>query len=104
MESDKALEHLLKIEAEAAALVIDAQAEADRRILESENKNRASYEERFRVEAQLKETALKKEKDRLKKQYQKALEDYRNEILNFNPDTEKFSALFNSFFSGAENA
>jgi len=43
MENEGALEHLLKIESDAAALVSDAQEEADRRVQESEKKNRENF-------------------------------------------------------------
>ena len=100
MDNDKALEHLLKIEAKAAALVNDAQAEADRRIAENEKKNREIFEQRFSVESQAKETALRKEKDRLKKQYQKELDDYRQEISGIKTDVQRFSTLFSEIYSG----
>jgi vacuolar-type H+-ATPase subunit H len=100
MDNDKTLEHLLKIEAEAAALVNDAQAEADRRIHENDEKSRSAFEERYRVEAELRESSLKKEKDKLKKQYQQSIDDYREEISGINADMERFSALFNSYITG----
>jgi len=100
MDNEKALEHLLKIEAKAAALVNDAQAEADRRIAENEKKNREIFEQRFSVESQAKETALRKEKDRLKKQYQKELDDYRQEISGIKTDVQRFSTLFSEIYSG----
>ncbi|MDR2942497.1 MAG: hypothetical protein LBV17_07905 [Treponema sp.] len=102
MENDNTLEHLLKIEASAAALVNDAQAEADRRIHENEEKNRKTYEERFRVEVQRHESAVRKEKDKLKEQYQQMLEDYRNGISSAKTDVEKFSALFNRYVAGTQ--
>jgi len=97
MENENTLDHLLQIEAKAAALVNDAQAEADRRIHESEEKNRAAYEERFRAEVQAKETSLKKEKEKIKAQYDKELEDYRNEISGIDVNVGKFSALLNDY-------
>jgi F0F1-type ATP synthase membrane subunit b/b' len=100
MKNENTLNHLLKVEAEAAALVKDAQAEADRRIHENEEKNRAAYEERFKAEAQMRELSLKKEKDRLRKQYQTALEEYRKEISGVNVDVQRFSNLLNEFIAG----
>ena len=99
MENENTLDHLLKIEAKAAALVNDAQTEADRRIHENEEKSRAAHEERFRTEAQLRESRLKKEKDRLREQYQTALEKYREEISGVNADVRRFSDLFNEFIA-----
>ncbi|MDR0301676.1 MAG: hypothetical protein LBI04_05090 [Treponema sp.] len=102
MENDNTLEHLLKIEAQAAALVNDAQAEADRRIHENEENNRKTYEERYRVETQKRESAFRKEKEKIKEQYQKMLEDYRNGISTAKTDVEKFSALFNEYVSNTQ--
>jgi len=102
MENDNTLEHLLKIEAEAAALVNDAQAEADRRVHENEEINRKNYEERFRVEAQKHEDVLRKEKEKIKEQYQQMLEEYRNGISNAKTDVEKFSELFNRYVADTQ--
>jgi vacuolar-type H+-ATPase subunit H len=99
MENEKTLDHLLKIEAEAAGLVNDAQAEADRRIHENEEKNRVAYEEHFRAEAEKYESSLNKEKDSLKNQYQKALENYQKEISGINADEKSFITLFNKFLA-----
>jgi vacuolar-type H+-ATPase subunit H len=52
MDNNEVLDHLLKIEAEAAALVDEAQAEADTRITEAEKQNRAAYDKRFIEENQ----------------------------------------------------
>jgi len=94
---NKTLDHLLKIEAEASALVNDAQAEADRRTRENEEKNRTAYEERFKEEAQKREASLKEEKDRLKNQYQEILEKYREELSGVNADEQRFLSLFNQY-------
>jgi vacuolar-type H+-ATPase subunit H len=102
MDNDNTLEHLLKIEAEAAALVNDAQAEADRRIHENEEKNRKTYEERYKTEAQMRESTLVKEKEKLKEQYQQMLEEYRNGISNAKTNVEKFSELFNRYVADTQ--
>ena len=94
---NKTLDHLLKIEAEASALVNDAKTEADRRIRENEEKNRMAYEERFKEEAQKREASLKEEKDRLKNQYQEILEKYREELSGVNADEQRFLSLFNQY-------
>jgi len=91
------LDHLLEIEAEAAALVNDAQTEADRRIRENENKNQTSYEERIKAEISAQQTRLEKERDIIKSNYQKALDDYKKEISNLNIDTQRFSSLVNQY-------
>ena len=90
----------MQIEAQAAALVNDAQAEADRRIHENEEKNRAAYEERFMVEAQALEASLKKEKEKIRDQYQSALDEYRRKISSVKINEDKFSALLNDYIAG----
>jgi vacuolar-type H+-ATPase subunit H len=99
MENENTLDHLLQIEAKAAALVSDAQAEADRRIHESEEKNRAAYEERFREEAQKLEASLKNEKEKIKSEYQKALDEYRTEISGISINVDNFCALLNGYLT-----
>jgi len=100
MENDEALEHLLKIEAEAAALVNGAQAEADRRVAESEKQNRAVYEERYRTELEKQETEFQKEKVKIKEQYQKELEAFREELSGLGTNMDRFSAFFNKLLAG----
>ncbi|MDR0501838.1 MAG: hypothetical protein LBH16_00805 [Treponema sp.] len=94
------LDHLLEIEAEAAALVKDAQAEADRRIHENEEKNRASYDEFFKQESYRLEASLSGEKEKITEQYQKAIDEYRKEISGVNTDINKFASMFDKFLAG----
>ena len=93
------LDHLLKIEAEAADLVTNAQNEADRRTRENEEKNRAAYEEHFKAEIQKRELALKKEKEKINDQYHEALNKYHEEVLRVNTDERRFSALLNEYIT-----
>ena len=95
MENQNTLDHLLQIETRALALVNEAQAEADRRIHESEEKNQAAYEERFNMEVQVLEDSLEKEKVKIHELYKNELEEYRKEILKINADMDGFSSLLN---------
>jgi|GEM_PF-851097 len=91
------LEHLLEIEAQASALVNDAEAEAERRIHENEERNRIAYEQRFKEEIQNREEALLKAKELIREKYQKELNDYKSEIEAVNVDENRFSVLLNEF-------
>jgi len=91
------LEHLLAIEAEAAALVTDAQTEANRRIRENEETNRSVYEQRIKKEILLRETDLKQEKEKITALYINELDNYRKEISGINVDEQKFFFLFNKY-------
>jgi len=93
MDNDEVLGHLLKIESEAAALVNDAQAEADRRVLEAEKQNHAAYEERYRSEGERLENDYKALKEKIRRQYQTELESYSNKITSLHVDVNRFSAL-----------
>jgi len=97
MENVNTLDYLLQIETKAAAMVNDAQAEADRRIHESEGKNHAAFEGRFRTEAQRLETLFQESKENTKKQYLKTLEEYQKEISGVNVNMDNFSALLNEY-------
>jgi len=100
MENSNTLDHLLEIEAKAAALVNDAQEEAEKRIHENEIKNQTAYEDRFKEEAQKLEDSLIKEKERLREQYKQTLDEYRNEISGININIDRFSSLLNKYLAG----
>ncbi|MDR0456684.1 MAG: hypothetical protein LBH20_08400 [Treponema sp.] len=93
MDNDEVLGHLLKIESEAAALVNDAQAEADRRVLEAEKQNHAVYEERYRAEGERLENEFQASKEKIRQQYQTELESYDKKIASLHVDVNRFSAL-----------
>jgi len=97
------LDHLLKVEAEAAALVSDAQTEADRRIHENEDRNRVAYEERLKAEAVSHRLSLEKEKDIIKNQYKAAFDAFKKKISNVNVNEESFFELFNQYLYSKDN-
>jgi len=100
MNNSDMLEHLLKIEAEAAALVADAQAEADKRIEEAEKQNHSAYTSAYQNEAALLEEQYQKEIEEIHSYSQKELELYRKKIENIQVDTNRFSSILVSFFTG----
>ena len=95
--ANNTLDHLLEIEASAAAMVNSAQEEADKRVRENEEKNRITFEERYKSEIQTREESLVKKRIKIEEQYQKALDDYRREVFSIIVDEEKFSVLFNRY-------
>jgi len=97
MDNDEILGHLLKIESEAAALVNDAQAEADKRVLEAEKQNHAVYEERYHREGERLENEFQALKEKIRQQYQTELESYSNKITSLHVDVNRFSALLDRF-------
>ena len=93
------LDHLLKVEAEASALVNDAQNEADKRIRENEEKNRIAFDEKIKLEIQTQESIFNSEKEKTNSQYYQALQEYRDEISKIIIDEERFSGLLNEYLS-----
>jgi regulator of protease activity HflC (stomatin/prohibitin superfamily) len=86
------LGHLLKIEAEAAALVDDAQAEADRRIAESEKQSRSRYDEEYGQQAATFDKAYEEEIAHIRTDYQDQLGAYRKSLDAIPVDQGRFSA------------
>ena len=99
MQSKSTLDLLLQAEAEAAALVSDAQIEADRRMHDNEEKNRITFGDQIKKEIQKQELALKDEKEKIISGYENALKEYRNEIKNITSDENSFCNLLNKYFN-----
>jgi len=99
MDNTEVLGHLLKIEAEASALVNDAQAEADRRVLEAEKESQAALEKRYCVENERLEGEYLALKQKIQQEYQAELDSYREKLNSARPDTNRFSALLDKFIA-----
>ena len=100
MDNNEVLDHLLKIESEAAALVKDAQTEADNRVTEAEKKNRAAFDKRYLEESQRLEQGFLQSKELAKQQYQKELETYKEKISSVKVNNDRFSNLLDSLVLG----
>jgi len=100
MDNNEVLDHLLKIEAEAAALVNEAQAEADKRIMEADKQNRAAYDKRFVEENQRLEKGFLQSKELAREQFRKELEAYKEEISSVHVNNDRFSSLLDSLVLG----
>jgi len=100
MDNKEVIDHLLKIESEATALVNDAQAEADKRITEAEKQNRAAYEKRFREENERLEKGFLESKELARREFQKELDTYKDKISSVPVNNDRFSALLDSLVLG----
>ena len=102
VEDKDVLQHLLHLEAEASALVDDAQAEADRRISEGERRNRAGHDEAYGAEVSVLEAVHVKEIEALREDYRRQLETYKA-ALNAKPVNQAaFSVLAEKFLLGGK--
>jgi vacuolar-type H+-ATPase subunit H len=102
MENNEVLDHLLHIEAEAAALVDNAQAEADKRLTEAEKKSRADYEDRYRKETERLESEYLDSKKKMQQHYREELNAYKEKISSVPVDISRFSALLDKLMMGEE--
>jgi regulator of protease activity HflC (stomatin/prohibitin superfamily) len=94
VSTDKAvLQHLLNLEAEAAALVDDAQAEADRRVGEGEKQSRSRYDETYAAEVAALEASYTSEIAAVKDDYKKQLANDRDSLKAMPVNRSAFSAL-----------
>jgi len=91
------LDRLLEIEAKARAIVNSAQEEADRRIRENEDNNRAAFNDYCKTAMENYRTELDKAKEELKLNYKNSLDKYRGEISEIKADTNKFNSLLEKY-------
>jgi F0F1-type ATP synthase membrane subunit b/b' len=98
-ENDTILQHLLSLETEASALVDGAQAEADKRVADGENENRARYDSSYAAEIARLEAEYGENIQAVRADYQKQLDEYREGLGKRPVDKGAFTALAGSFFS-----
>ncbi|MDR0452355.1 MAG: hypothetical protein LBH15_04875 [Treponema sp.] len=91
------LRHLLDVEADAQSLVDDAQAEADRRLAETERRNRARYEEQYAREAALLDSLYEAGLKAVREEYARTLGEYRLDLEKREPDYAEFCRLLDGF-------
>jgi regulator of protease activity HflC (stomatin/prohibitin superfamily) len=99
MDDENVLNHLLKVEAEAATLVNDAQGEADRRIAEGEKQNRMRYDELYGGEAAAKEAACGDAIKKIRDDYQNQIAEYRKGLGSVKTDEVRFRSLLDNFLT-----
>jgi hypothetical protein len=96
----EALRHLLDLETGAAALVDDAQAEADRRIAGGEKAARALHDEKYAAETAALESRYTGEVSALREEYKKQLDSYREDLKVLRVNMEGFRTLAEKFLTG----
>lgn len=98
MDEQDILQHLLGIEADASALVNDAQAEADRRTGENERRNRSVFEEWYSRESREFEDRHTKEIGAVQADYEKQLAAFRESLDSMEIHKDDFSRLVKTLF------
>ena len=96
------LHHLLTLESEASSLVDDAQAEADRRLVEAENERRIVFEKSYAEEVEKLEKIFNEEITAAKAAYKNELSSYRDELKAQPLDMAAFSQLAGQLLLGVK--
>jgi hypothetical protein len=94
------LRHLLEIESQAASLVDEAQAEADRRVAESEKENRIRYDERYGLDAAKLNEEYKTAALAVNADYKRQLDAYSSSLEAMPVQRAAFFALAERLFFG----
>ena len=97
MEKENTLDYLLQVESKAAAMVNEANEEAERRVQACEKENHNAHEERCSAQVKLLKSLLIENLERSKDDYQKALEEYSNSLSLADINVEQFSSLLNEY-------
>ena len=93
MDDHDVLQHLLNLDTEAAALVDDAQTEADQRITSGEKQNRLRYDEIYAREVEALELSFTRDIAEIKEDYRRQLDLYRENLITMPLNTKAFSSL-----------
>ena len=93
MEDTDVLQHLLGIEGQAAALVDDAQTEADRRVRAAEEQNRLAHDGAYQELTAVLEAEHQKNAAAAKAEYGQTLDEYRRSLDQMPLNNDGFSAL-----------
>ena len=101
MDDKNVLQHLLGLESQAAALVNDAQAEADRRIAEGEKQNRARYDEAYAREAAALEASYTEKLAAVKADYHNQLRSYEEGLKTQPLNITSFTSLAGKYLLSA---
>jgi regulator of protease activity HflC (stomatin/prohibitin superfamily) len=94
------LRRLLQVESEAAVLVDEAQAEADRRIAAGEKESRARYEDRHSQEAARLDGDYARAVQAVQEDYRRQLDAYRDSLNGMTARKDGFFALVDRLLFG----
>lgn len=101
MSEQDVLQHLLEIENEASALVLEAQKEADRRIAEQEKICREAYEKIYKTKLSELEVEFQDNIQKVKESYAESLSIYKKELENQPVQYLAFNQLMQQLLFGS---
>jgi F0F1-type ATP synthase membrane subunit b/b' len=97
MDEQDMLRHLLDVESNAAALVNDAQVEADKRVAENEKEHRSRFDDRYNQEVSVLEKNYQDALSEVKREYDETLNIYRESVSRENINQNAFVNIAESF-------
>ena len=90
-----AINHLLEVEKNAAALIDDAAQEADRRLSEARAKYNSEYKARYEKEAARLEAEYQTAHEKIAEKYQKEIDSYKESLAAKPQDSAAFAETLN---------
>ncbi len=87
-----AINHLLEVEKNAAALISDAAEEADRRLTQARAQYNSEYKARYDKEAARLESEYQAEHEKIAEKYQKEIDSYKESLAAKPQDSSAFAA------------
>ena len=97
MDEQNVFRHLLEVEGQAAALIDEAQAEADRRLAEAERRSQARYKEQYGKEAARLDEEYAQQLIAITEAYNSQLDEYQQSLESMIVNPAQFRTLLNSY-------
>ena len=103
MNETDVIGHLIQIESEAADMLLNAQAEADKRITEAKQKADTIYKEKYEELIKTLENDFFQQKSEIDSNYDKNFEEFRATISTVNQDKRTLNTKLESYLFGSDN-
>ena len=103
MNETDVIGHLIQIESEAADMLLNAQAEADKRITEAKQKADTIYKEKYEELIKTLENDFFQQKSEIDSNYDKNFEEFRATISTVNQDKRALNTKLESYLFGSDN-
>jgi len=101
MNEEQLVQHLLEIEERASAVVEEAQAESDKRLLEAEVNAKAEFERLLKERLQEAQTSYAEKSAALKTAQKKEIDAYRGSLSSLKVNHEAFNSMASGLFAAS---
>lgn len=103
MNETDVIGHLIQIESEAADMLLNAQAEADKRITEAKQKADNIYKEKYENLINELENTFNQQKKQIDEEIQIKFDSYKEKITSSNQDKRAINTKLQTYIFGSNN-